>query len=479
MVTTKDERVLKCEQTVLGQMILDNSVIPLVYDVVKPACFENKVNADIFTAIYKLYSSGVHVDYVCLVNELPKVDVMYISTLADDVASAANWRFYAEKIKDAYMLRSINRISAETQEEIKNGLMSNVSAQEIYNNMESKLAELTTNTSSCQVTGFKELVEMEAGQIQRYIENKKQWLGYDTGFEQINDIIGGLQSVFMIIGARPSMGKTALAQQIAWSLSKQAKVLFVELEMSGRQVSERFVSHLTRIPFGKIRSGLLTENMVHRIIGQMQNMAENENFVLGECRNRRLSDIVNLCRQQVRNNGVKIIFIDHIGLIHSDVKGQSWENARAVIDALQQLRLELDVPIIALSQLSRDNEGKKDPDLASFRGSGAAEEDADICCFINRDRAHEVHDTDIPTEFVVAKNRDGAVGAAHLIFKPEIVTFEEDKDGELAKASTPVAFPKKEETKVEAPKEPPKPVEPPKQEDLWPDDDSGEKYDIF
>ena len=477
MITTKDERNLKCEQTILGQMILENSIIPLVYDVVKPACFENKVNADIFTAIYKLYSAGVHVDYVCLVNELPKVDVMYISTLGDDIASASNWRFYADKIKDAYMLRAINRISAETQEEIKNGLMSNVSAQEIFNNMEFKLAELTTNVSSCQVTGFKELVEMEAGQIQRYIENKKQWLGYDTGFEQINDIIGGLQSVFMIIGARPSMGKTALAQQMVMALTKQIKVLFIELEMSGRQVSERFVSSLTRIPFGKIRAGLLTEGMMNRIISQMKSMAENENFVLGECRNRRLSDIVNLCRQQVRNNGVKAIFIDHIGLIHSDVHGQAWENARVVIDTLQQLRLELDVPIVALSQLSRENEGKKDPNLASFRGSGAAEEDADICCFINRERAHEMTDTDIPTEFVVAKNRDGAVGAAHLIFKPEIVTFEEDKDGERARAIDKVNFPEKKEETVEPPKPIPKP-EPPKQEPLWPDEDE-EKYDIF
>ena len=368
-------------------------------------------------------------------------------------------------------------ITIETQEAIVKGVKEgNTNAQEHIDRINERLSALTNNTTSAQISSFREIILEEGERIQEYIHNKKQWLGYDTGFSNINDIIGGLQSAFMIIGARPSMGKTALAMQMALNVSKEVKVLFIELEMSNRQLAERFLSSQTRIPFNRIRSGLMSEGQMNRLMASMQQLADNPNFVSLQVPTRSLADIVNVCRQQVRNNGVKAIFVDHIGLIRVRGSGnaQAWDKARTVVDTLQQLRLELDVPIVALSQLGRDDEGKKEPTLSSFRGSGAVEEDADICCFIARDRAKEMTDTDIPTDFIVGKNRDGAVGCAKLTFKPEIVTFLEEK-----KEFIP-AVPVK-------PTEPPKPVEPPKpaapepvQESLdWDDDNNSETYDIF
>ena len=453
---TKDERNNECEKILLGQMLLDNSVIPNIYNIVKPDCFENTANRELYHAAYRLYGEGVPVDMVCLVNELPRIDAGYIASLTDDVSSAANWKYYAEQVKNSYLLRELRVLALETQEEIKKGVQEgNTSAQVHIDRINERLSALTNNTTSAKVSGFKEMIIAECERIQEYIHNKKQWLGYDTGFEQINNIIGGLQSNFMVIGARPSMGKTAIAMQMGLNISKEVKVLFIELEMSERQLAERSLSSQTRIPFSKIRSGLLSDMQMKRLMASMQQLSDNPNFIAAQVPTRSLSDIVNLCRQQVRNNGVKVIFIDHIGLIRVRGAGNvaSWDKARTVIDTLQQLRLELDVPIVALSQLGRDDEGKKEPTLKSFRGSGAVEEDADICCFIARDRAREMSDTDIPTDFIVGKNRDGAVGCAKLIFKPEIVTFLEEQQ-------------KKDFVPVERPREPepPKPVEPPKPE---------------
>lgn len=452
---TKDERNNECEKILLGQMLLDNSVIPNIYNVVKPDCFENTANRELYHAAYRLYGEGVPVDMVCLVNELPRIDAGYIASLTDNVGSAANWKYYAEQVKNSYQLRELRLITLETQDEITKGVKEgNVSAQVYIDRIHERLSALTNNTTSAQTSTFRDMILQEGERIQEYITNKKQWLGYDTGFESINNIIGGLQSAFMIIGARPSMGKTALAMQMALNLSHQAKVLFIELEMSDRQLAERFLSSQTRIPFNRIRSGLLSDMQMKRLMANMQQLSDNPNFISAQVPTRSLTDIVNLCRQQVRNNGVKIIFIDHIGLIRVRTAGgvAAWDKARMVVDTLQQLRLELDVPIVALSQLGRDDEGKKEPTLKSFRGSGAVEEDADICCFIARDRAREMSDTDIPTDFIVGKNRDGAVGCAKLIFKPEIVTFLEEQ--------------KKDFVPVEKPKEPepPKPAEPPKPE---------------
>lgn len=474
---TKDERNAECERILLGQMLLDNSVIPNIYNICKPDCFENTANRELYWAAYRLYSEGVPVDMVCLVNELPRIDAAYVASLTDNVGSAANWKYYADQVKNSYLLREIRMITIETQEAIAKGVKEgNTNAQEHIDRINERLSALTNNTTSAQISSFREIILEEGERIQEYIHNKKQWLGYDTGFSNINDIIGGLQSAFMIIGARPSMGKTALAMQMALNVSKEVKVLFIELEMSNRQLAERFLSSQTRIPFNRIRSGLMSEGQMNRLMASMQQLADNPNFVSLQVPTRSLADIVNVCRQQVRNNGVKAIFVDHIGLIRVRGSGnaQAWDKARTVVDTLQQLRLELDVPIVALSQLGRDDEGKKEPTLSSFRGSGAVEEDADICCFIARDRAKEMTDTDIPTDFIVGKNRDGAVGCAKLTFKPEIVTFLEEKKEFIPAVPVKPAEPKK-------PVEPPKPVDPePVQESLdWDDNDSSETYDIF
>ena len=187
---TKDERNAECERILLGQMLLDNSVIPNIYNICKPDCFENTANRELYWTAYRLYSEGVPVDMICLVNELPRIDAAYIASLTDNVGSAANWKYYADQVKNSYLLREIRMITLETQEAIAKGVKEgNTNAQEHIDRINERLSALTNNTTSAQISSFREIILEEGERIQEYIHNKKQWLGYDTGFSNINDII--------------------------------------------------------------------------------------------------------------------------------------------------------------------------------------------------------------------------------------------------------------------------------------------------
>lgn len=416
--------MIENERCLLGCMMLNNGIVESVYNSLKPDAFSVSNNRMVYNAILKLRENGVIADITTLCGELRgKVDVAYIAELTDTVATSQNWSYYAENVKNQFLKSSLYNILTSTKDVIeKNKENTSFNSQDILNTVIQELTEMTKNVTGSKCYDMRELISEEIVYIQKCIENDKAWLGYDTGFEGLNTIINGLQSVFMVIGARPSMGKTALAQKMAMNISKTEKVVFIELEMSPRQLVERAISNITKIPFRRIQSGLLTSTNMDMLKAKMEELAENKNFIPCECPTRQLSDIVNISRNQVRNNGAKVIFIDHIGLIRCNYGGQSYEKARFISNTLQQLQRELNVPIVALSQLGRESEKGKS-DLASFRGSGAIEEDADICIFINRDRAESEDQLEIPAEIVVAKNRDGAVGSVKMMFKPHIVDF--------------------------------------------------------
>lgn len=466
------------ERCLLGAMLLDNSIIENVYNSVKPDAFAGVKSRMVYNTILALRSKGVGADISTVYEELKgKIDASYVSELTDTVCTSANWNYYAGKVKDSYLCRSLAAVIANAKTEIENKL--DIKPQDSINTMIQQLADMTKNVTGAKCYNMRELIQSEIEYLSRCMDNQQEWLGYDTGFPGLNKIINGLQSVYMVIGARPSMGKTAFAQKIALNLSKNQKVVFIELEMSPRQLTERAVSLLTQLPFRRIQSGFLTQAQMSALYNKMGELSQNQNFIPCECPTRQLGDIVNMCRSQVRNEGAKVIFIDHIGLIRCNVGAQSYDKARYISNTLQQLQRELDVPIVVLSQLGRESEARGQNagavNLASFRGSGAIEEDADICVFINRQRAANESDSNIPTDIVVAKNRDGAVGTVKMTFRPECVDFtdvsEEAKEDAQINREVQQAHPV-----IENPVPPT--AEVPDQQELFGDDEE-EPYDIF
>lgn len=422
------------EQLLLACMLTENAIIQNVYNSVKPEAFLDASNRMIYKAILELTAKGVHADIVTVYKQLlsrgvEHIDAATIAHLPDLVCGAANWSFYAGNVKKNYLRGAMESLlTGATRELIEGQRTAGFDIQGFIDKFLQDVSAITNNVTGSKCYDMSSLIRSEIDYIQMCMSNKRQWLGLDTGFPGFNNITNGLQPVFMVIGARPSMGKTALAQKMAMNISRNDKVLFIELEMSPRQLTERAISNLTQIPFRKIQSGLLTQSNMDKLAMKMDELAQNKNFVPCEVPGRQLSDIVNTSRDAVRNRGCKAIFIDHIGLIRCNYHGQAYDKARYISNTLQQLQRELGVPVVALSQLTREVEQSKKGNLAAFRGSGAIEEDADICVFINRERAEEMTDTNIPAEIVVGKNRDGAVGSVEMLFQPEIVNFVDNSE---------------------------------------------------
>lgn len=424
----KSERVKQCEQALLGCLIISPYTIPNVRTKLAFFAFQEKAHKDIYRALLSLDSKGAGIDFIAITNENAGIDPVYLSELTELAAPPSSVNYYVTEINNSYILRELYGMAlrikdAVTRKAVKKENDSEAS-KELLADIQKSIFNLSANITSSDVYETEELVAKNIENINSFQKNKNKITGYSTGLKSLDEIIDGLQNIYMIIGARPSMGKTALATKIAWNISKQnIKTLFIELEMTPLQIVERITSMLVRLSVRAIKQGLLTQEQAVLLQKTCGDIAANKNLILAECPGRQLDDIINLCRAQVRSHGVKAIFIDHIGLIRINERLQGFDKVREISNTLQQLQRELNVPIVALCQLSRPAENNKEPGLAEIRGSGAIEEDTDVCLLIGRERAKDEKDYKIETNLYIRKNRNGAVGTVKTFFLPYCVNF--------------------------------------------------------
>lgn len=434
----KNEEAEKC---LVCQMMLKSDIIPNVYDRLKPETFSSGLYRKCYEVLVDMQNKNIIIDLSTFTLECEKygISAAKVVEISDATFTASNWEYYADLIKQCYISSSVTRVITEA----KNNLNENNGA-EVSNTLMQNLSSINANVSSCEIHDIKNLCANYLQKLDRVISNKGAFTGYATGLSNLDEILNGLQNEYIVIGARPSLGKTALGEQIALHTAgmfggEGVKTAFIELEMSPEQLTERAISNLTKIAVSKMRSGFLTDVMIQKIGLKLTELSNSGNFIPVTSKSRRLSDIIGCLRRLVRNEGVKIAFIDHIGLIHPEGKySSSWEGVREISNTLQQLQRELQIPIVVLSQVGREVEGKK-PSLADLRGSGAIEEDADTIMFIERKRAESKDEFTIETKINVMKNRNGACGTAHLIFRPAEVRFEDDNEqkAEAYKQPTP------------------------------------------
>ena len=288
-----------------------------------------------------------------------------------------------------------------------------------------RLAEISGSSSACIVHSLASIMSKVSTKIQAAMDAKSQYTGIPTGIDSLDEIISGIQKEYIVIGARPSIGKTALALQIATEISKTHKVDFFELEMDEVSMGERMVASQVGLGLNRIRSGIFTTGAFSKMTGAMLRMPETMQLNIVTCNTRSIQDIVSKIRQRVRNDGVEVVFIDHFGLINAGKdsgRGKDFEVGRVVSNEIQKLQRELKVPIVVLSQVGRDSEGKA-PTLAELRRTGAIEEDADTIIFIDRPRQIETGNAPVNAKLVVAKNRNGSLGAAKCTFYPDLTLF--------------------------------------------------------
>ena len=405
------------ERAVLGCMLADRSVIPNIVRAVSEADFSVPFNRELFRKIIEISGRGAHLDEITLNAETGNKDPTYVASIADTVPSGANFAFYCEKVKRLSMTRALYKLLEESRKATPD------TVEQVLGNLIASAAEIAEEGGGDDIKTARDYILPMITDIENAVKTRAALSGYDTGFANINEITSGLQSEYIVIGARASVGKTAIGLNMARSLARNGiPTAYFSLEMSSKALLMRMVSDLSTVQAGALRGGFVSEEQLVKIAGQMEHMAEYKIYPVDNTRGR-FDKIISMSRYMVRCLGVKVIFIDHASLMkYRDRKIQRHEQFSEMSNELQNLQRELDVPLVLLAQLGRESEGRR-PTLADLRESGGFEQDADQVWLMYRERAKEASDTNIPTEVNIAKNRNGACGTAHLLFQPHFVRF--------------------------------------------------------
>ena len=436
-------QAIDLEEVVLGAMMIDKKGVDEVIDILSPAAFYKDAHKYIFEAIFKLFENSEPVDLLTVSSQLKKdakLDLVggdfYLISLTQRVSSSAHIEFHARIILQKYIQRSLIKISSEIIEEAYDETKD---VFDLLDNAESKLYEVTQGNVKKSTETAQSLVIQAKKKIEE-ISNKKGLSGIPTGFDKLDKLTSGWQpSDLIIVAARPGMGKTALTLTMARNIAVDFNqpVAFFSLEMSSVQLITRLISSETGLSSEKLRTGKLEKHEWEQLNVKVKTL-EKAPLYIDDTPSLSIFDLRAKARRLASQYGIKMIMIDYLQLMTAggSQKGGNREQEISTISRnLKALAKELNVPVIALSQLSRAVEtrgGSKRPLLSDLRESGAIEQDADIVSFIYRPEYYKIDEWDdedrSPTEgqgeFIVAKHRNGGLENIRLKFIGHLGKFD-------------------------------------------------------
>ena len=421
---------LDAEQATLGALLLDWDSISVVIQYLRPDGFYSLQNQKIFSAMLDLYNEGRQGDLISLKEKLKEKGdleaaggIAYISELTDRVPTSANVDYYAQIVKDQSIRRELIKSAAKI---VSKAHDDTIESRGVLEEAQKEIFNLTDNTASHEFKTTQELVTQVINRIQTVYKNKTSLTGIESGFTDLDQMTAGFQpSEMIILGARPSIGKTAMALSMIQHIAIQKKIpsAIFSLEMSDVQVMQRLFVQESRISSEKLRTGFLSHNDFQALQDAAGKIYDSPLYIV-DTPNMKLLDLRSVARRLKSQNDIKIIFIDYITLIGSEnTQIPRHEQVAEISRSLKSLARELDIPIVVLSQVARSTEGKA-PTLAELRESGSIEQDADVVMFLHRERSPENKGDTIPTELIVAKQRNGPVGSVDITFIPHFTKFE-------------------------------------------------------
>jgi len=418
----------EAEQTVLGGVLINGDAFEKIADIVSESDFYRYDHRLIFRLIAELVENQIPVDLLTLKDRITNQELLdeiggfsYLTTLAGEVASVANIKAYAEIIREKAILRKLIEVGNRIAE--SGYKTEGRKSKEVLDAAESSVLSIADESLDAQngfvniTTSLKEAIT----RIEELYSSDKSITGVSTGFTELDNLTSGLQkSDLIIIAGRPSMGKTSFAMNIASTVAVEADapVAIFSLEMPGEQIAMRLLSSMGRVELGKIRSGDLSDADWPRITSTMSIITQKKNIFIDESSSLNPTDIRARCRRLHREHGLSLVVVDYLQLLQGSTQGENRTNEISEISrSLKGLARELNVPIIALSQLNRSVEQRQDkrPVMSDLRESGAIEQDADVIMFIYRD---EVYNEDTPdkgvAEVIIRKQRNGPIGKCKL-----------------------------------------------------------------
>lgn len=420
----------EAEQSVLGAMMIDKEAITLVSGMLTPAHFYNDTNALIYDTMLTLFEDRKPIDILTLTAALKKKKAedsappAYLTELVSAVPTAANVEYYAQIVKDMALKRSLIRIGGDITEM---AFTPDSETKDILDKAESSIFTISQGNITRDFVPLRETLADTFDRIDALHQNGDSLRGVKTGFADLDHILSGMQkSNLLILAARPGTGKTAITLNMAQHVAMHEKkaVAIFSLEMSKEELVDRLVVAQSEVDAWKIKTGRLNEDDWDKVSAAMGQLGDTPLFIddtpgltMGEMRSK--------ARRLHLEHNLGLIVVDYLQLVNP---GKQYESRTVEVSAISQglknLARELNVPMLACSQLSRavEQRGEKRPQLADLRESGAIEQDADVVMFIYRPDS-DASGTTIPTKLLISKHRNGATGEIDLLFRGDRMKF--------------------------------------------------------
>lgn len=426
---------LEAEQSLIGSMIMDRDAILIASELLLKEDFYHQQYGILFEAMVELFNNREPVDLITLQNKLreknvpPEISSLeYVKDLVDAVPTSANAKYYAEIIKDKSLLRRM----IHTTEDITNDCYQGAESTEILlEQTEKKIFDLLQNRRGSDYVPIKQIVLNALDKIEKASKTQGNVTGIATGFLDLDYKTAGLQpSDLVLVAARPSMGKTAFVLNIAQYVAFHSELCtaIFSLEMSKEQLVNRLFSLESRVDAQKLRSGDLSDADWEKLIEGAGTIGQSK-LIIDDTPGISISELRSKCRKYKLEHDLKLIIIDYLQLMSGSGSRASDSRQQEISEisrSLKGLARELNVPVIALSQLSRAVEQRPDhrPMLSDLRESGAIEQDADVVMFIYRDDYYNKDTEDKGlAEIIIAKQRNGPIGTINLVWLPEYTKF--------------------------------------------------------
>ena len=428
----------EAEKAVLGSAFLSKTALQKICDELSPEHFYSEANAKIFETLQELNDEDKPIDITIVTNKLSEKKILsqvgnveYLSEIIDSVPSASNVEYYINIVKE----KMIGRKIIETATDIANdAYASEDSIYDVLENAEMKMLRIGNMRKTSEFQRIQDVAYRAQENLEKLAEQGSEITGLATGFSEFDKLTAGLQpSQFIIIAARPAMGKTAFALNLATYAATHSNksVAIFNLEMSAEQLANRILQSLGQIDGGKMRPGRLEHNDWKRLNEAISQLSDT-NLFLDDTPGITIGEIRSKCRRLANSDkGLGLVVIDYLQLITGPSKsaGNRQQEVSDISRNLKTMALELGIPVIALAQLSRAVEQREDkrPIMSDLRESGSIEQDADIVSFLYRDDYYNKEarrdDNASISEFIIGKNRSGPTTTVELLFKKDTSTF--------------------------------------------------------
>ncbi len=447
------------EDSVLGALMLEKEAYGTVADLLRPEVFYKDQNRVIFEAIRELANKDLPVDALSVGEKLKSMGtlekaggVIYLAELTRRVASTAHLRYHAQIIAQKATARDLIALAAQIEEK---GFDETQDVEELMQEAESGIFEISQRSQKRDVTQIDPVIEEAFARMNKAAKNDGSISGIASGFHELDKITSGWQAPdLIIIAARPAMGKTAFVLSMAknMAIDHQIPVAIFSLEMSNVQLVNRLIMNVCELEGDRIKTGKMTKAENQRLNAKI-NIMKGAPLYLDDTPSLSIFELRSKARKLVREHGIQLIIIDYLQLMNAQGSGfGSREQEVSIISrSLKALAKELDIPVIALSQLNRGVEARqgvegKTPQLADLRESGAIEQDADMVCFIHRPEYYHLYNDDKTgkdlrglAQIIVAKHRNGATDSIWLRFRGKYAKFQNEDEEVDADERTPIA----------------------------------------